>query len=68
MKIKLINSKAWIDTKKIIAFIEKEEEKLNFKTKEIEKKIEYQLLVPGKTLVVSRANYGALMDIWRNEQ
>lgn len=68
MKIKLMDSKAWIDTKKIIAFIEEEEEKPNFKTKEIEKKIEYQLLVPGKTLVVSRANYFALMDIWRNEQ
>lgn len=63
-----MNSKAWIDTKKIIAFNEEEKEELNFKTKEIEKNIEYQLFVPGKTLVVSRANYFALMDIWRNEQ
>lgn len=67
MKIKLMDSKSWIDTKKIIAFYEKETEDINWKIKEIEKKIEYQLIVPGKILLVSEANYNALLDIWRNE-
>lgn len=67
MKIKLMNSSAWIDTKKIIGFDEDEKEELNLKTKRIEKNTEYQVIVPGKILLVSRANYFALMDIWRNE-
>lgn len=68
MKIKLMDSKSWIDTKKIIAFCENETEDINWKTKEIEKHTEYQLIVPGKILLVSKANYFSLMDIWRNEQ
>lgn len=68
MKIKLMDSKLWIDTKKIIAFDEDEEEEINLKTKEIKKNTKYKLIVPGKILLVSRANYYALMDIWRNEQ
>lgn len=67
MKIKLMDSKSWIDTKKIIAFCENEKEDINWKIKEIEKHTEYQLIVPGKILLVSEANYNALLDIWRNE-
>lgn len=68
MKIKLMHSKAWIDTKKIIAFDEDEKEEINFKTNKIFKNIEYQIIVPGKILLVSKANYFSLLDIWRNEQ
>lgn len=68
MKIKLINSNLWIDTKQIIAFDEENTEELNWGTKKIEKHTEYQLIVPGKILLVSKANYFSLMDIWRNER
>ena len=68
MKVKLMDSDNWIDTKKIIAFIIKDNEELNLKTKKIEYRQEYQILVPGKTLLVSKANWAALHDIWRNEQ
>lgn len=67
MKIKLMDSKTWIDTKQIIAFDEEVIEDLNWKTKKIEKHTEYQLIVPGKILLVSKANYFSLMDIWRDE-
>ena len=68
MKTKLMDSDTWIDTKKIIAFHEEKIEKANFKTMEIEKYTEYQLIVPGKILVISKADYYGLHDIWRNEQ
>ena len=68
MKIKLMDSETWIDTKKIIAFHEEKIEKPNFKTMNIEKFTEYQLIVPGKILVVSKSDYKALHDFWRNEQ
>lgn len=68
MKLKLMDSKLWIDTKKIIAFFEEEQKELNLDTKKIEYKTEYQILVPGKILLVSKANFYALQDIWRNER
>lgn len=61
-------NKSWIDTKKIIAFFEEEEKELNLDTKKIEYNTEYQILVPGKILLVSKANFNALLDIWRNEK
>lgn len=67
MKIKLMDYNLWIDTKQIISFCEKNTEDINWKTKKIEKHTEYQLIVPGKTLLVSEADYNALFDIWRNE-
>lgn len=67
MKIKLMDSNTWIDTKQIIAFDEEKTENLNWETKKIEKHTEYQLIVPGKILLVSKDNYFSLMDIWRNE-
>lgn len=68
MKVKLMDSKAWIDTKKIIAFDEEEKEEINFKTNKIDKNIEYQVIVPGKILVVSKANYFSLLNMWSIEQ
>jgi hypothetical protein len=68
MKTKLMDSSAWIDTKKIIGFDVEKKENLNLKTKRMEKNIEYQVIVPGKILLVSKSNYFALMDIWRNER
>lgn len=68
MKLKLMDSKSWIDTKKIIAFFEEEKKELNLDTKKIEYNTEYQILVPGKILLVSKANFSALLDIWRNEK
>lgn len=67
MKVKLKKSKTWIDTKQIIAFDEEVIEKLNFETKKIEKITEYQLIVPGKILLVSRKNYSELLNIWRSD-
>lgn len=67
MKVKLKKSKTWIDTKQIIAFDEEVIEKLNFETKKIEKITEYQLIVPGKILLVSKKNYSELLNIWRGE-
>lgn len=68
MKVKLMDSKAWIDTKKIIAFDEDETVEPDFKTKKLKKNIEYQVIVPGKILVVSKANYFSLLNIWSSEQ
>lgn len=68
MKIKLMDSKTWIDTKQIIAFTEEIIEEPNYKTLKLDKYTEYQLIIPGKILLVSKDNYFALMDIWRNEK
>lgn len=68
MKKKLIDSQTWIETKQIIAFTEEVIEKPNFKTMNFEEYTEYQLIIPGKILIVSKADYFSLLNIWSSEQ
>ena len=67
MKIKLMDSNVWIDTKSIIAFSETNED-FSYISEHLQDLIMYLVYIPGATFKVSKADYYALHDIWRNER